>query len=79
MVSVSMNFDDFRMPVGGAMKLLRAWFSYFQCIFHLVRVDHFNCTWKNYLGIMMCILCTIKYFWEFSDFVEGVLGHMNLW
>jgi hypothetical protein len=78
MVSVSTIFDNFRRPVEGAMKLLRAWFSYFQSIFHLARVDHCNYTWKNHLGIIMCILGT-NLFWEFSDFVEGVLGHMNLW
>jgi hypothetical protein len=76
MVSVSTNFGDFRMPVEGAMKLLRAWFSNFQCIFHLTRVNHCNCARNNYRGIMICILYVGKYFEEFSNFVEGVV---NLW
>ena len=73
------NSDDFRRSVEGAMKLLKAWFSYFQSIFHLARVNHCNCAQINYRGIITCILYVFKYFEEFSNFVEGVVGHMNLW
>jgi hypothetical protein len=66
------------MPVEGAMKVLRAWFSYFQCIFHLTRVNHCNCAQNNYWGITICILYVAKYFEEISNFVEGVCANMWL-
>src|SRR5882762_10488921 len=55
MLSVYPNLDDFNRPVQGAMKLLRACFRNFQCIFHLARLN--NCNWlkKNYCGIKICI------------------------
>ena len=37
-MSVSANFDDFRSPVEGAMKLLRACSSYFRCIINLAQI-----------------------------------------
>ena len=69
----------FNRPVEGAMKLLRACFRKFQCIFHLARLN--NCNWlkKNYCGIKICIWYVLKYFEEFIIFVEGVVGHMNFW
>ena len=77
-VSVSTNSDGFRRPVEGVMKLLRAWLSNFQCIFHLARINNCSCAWKNYWSITICILYVRNHFEEFGIFVEGVVGHMNL-
>jgi hypothetical protein len=79
MVSVYTNLDDFKRSVEGAMKLLRAWFRNFQCIFHLAKLNNCNFSRKNYCGIKICILYVWKYFEEFINFVEGVVGHMNFW
>src|SRR5882762_11686035 len=71
MLSVYPNLDDFNRPVQGAMKLLRACFRNFQCIFHLARLN--NCNWlkKNHCGIKICIWYVLQYFEEFINFVEG--------
>src|ERR1700676_4465769 len=79
MVSVYTNLDDFNRPVEGAMKLLRACFRNFQCIFHLANLIDCNCFKQNYCGIKICIWYVLKYFEEFINFVEGVVGHMNFW
>ena len=73
---MSTNFDDFRRPLESAIKLLTVWFSNFQCIFHLERVNHGNYTQKDYWGIVICILYVLKYFEESNNFLEGVVGHM---
>jgi hypothetical protein len=41
MRSVYLNYDDFRRPVRGAMKLLSAYFGCFECTFPLARLN--NC------------------------------------
>ena len=41
MESVSLNYGDFRMPVGGVMKLLIACFGCFECNLSLAQVN--NC------------------------------------
>ena len=71
MLSVYPNLDNFNRPVEGAMKLLRACFCNFQCIFHLARLN--NCNWlkKNHCGIKICIWYVLQYFEEFINFVEG--------
>jgi len=79
MVSVYTNLDNFNRPVEGAMKLLRACFRNFQCIFHLANLINCNCFKQNYCGIKICIWYVLKYFEEFINFVEGVVGHMNFW
>ena len=52
MRSVYLNYDDFRRPVRGAMKLLSAYFGCFECTFPLARLN--NCNWlqKNYSYII---------------------------
>ena len=46
MVSVYTNLHNFHRPVEGAMKLLRACFHNFQCIFHLAKLNNSNCLKK---------------------------------
>src|ERR1700692_4492100 len=79
MVSVYTNLDDFNRPVEGAMKLLRACFRNFQCIFHLANLINCNCFKQNYCGIKVCIWYVLKYFVGFINFVEDVVGLMNFW
>jgi hypothetical protein len=66
-----MNLDNFKRSVEGAMKLLSV---NCQCIFHLATGNNFNCSRKNYCSITICVQYVLKYFVEFCNFVEGVVG-----
>ena len=55
MRSVYLNYNDFRRPVGGAMKLSRACFGCFECTFLLARLNGGNWLKKNYRSISIYI------------------------
>ena len=51
--SAYVNYNNFRTPVGGAIKLSRARFGCFECTFPLAGLNNSNCAGKKYLYISM--------------------------
>ena len=43
-VSIDKNYEDFRMPVEGAMKLSKTCFGSFECIRPLAKLDSNICS-----------------------------------
>jgi hypothetical protein len=67
MWSVFTNLDNFKRPVEGVMRLLRACFSNFQCIFHLAKINNCNLLRKIYFSITICIWYVVQYYEEFRN------------
>jgi len=61
------------------MKLLRACFHNFQCIFHLANLIIVIASRKIIVAIKICIWYVLKYFEEFIQFCGRCCGHMNFW
>ena len=60
--SVYWNYDDFRSPVKGAMKPLRACFGCFECTFPLASIKNYYWLQKNYRYISVYLWSIFNYF-----------------
>jgi hypothetical protein len=72
------NYNNFRMPVEGAIKLSRARFGCFECVFLLAWLNNGNCSGKKYRYIFMHSGSSHYYFRNYRYFVEGTTRLTNV-
>jgi hypothetical protein len=72
------NFNYFRSPVEGAIKLSRACFGCFECVSLLAWLNNCDCLGKNYQYIFMHLESAYYDFRNYRHFVEGTMRLTNV-